>query len=1089
MDPSSPHPDRRQRRATVVFADISGFTRLAERLDPERLLELTEACQAAMERATVDAGGTIDKFIGDAVMALFGAEHGLEDTAGRAVAAALAMHASVDAIIREFDLPRSVGLHIGIDTGSMIAGHMGGDERKDFTVLGDVVNVAGRLQGKATVGETLVGAATYRETLGRYAFQSLGALELKGRDQPVEAYAVLGVAPSAQESLAVLPLLGRNHEIATFRAALENLPTKGGVLWLEGEPGLGKSRLLTEWVQLAGEQGVRCATGRAETTGRLRTLRAVAELLEELFGTGGGTEDDQATGLLRDALGEAGLPTNDRTEALLLRLLGQPLNSAQTASVQDLEADVRRALQQKALADLLVGLSEREPLVLCFEDVHWLDTSTRRVLEDLFWITREHRVLFILTTRPDFPETAGALASALQSTDGVETIKLRLGPLDPAQSREVLLQALGASSLPAELRAQIGERAGGNPFYLEEIARTLRDVEAVRVIDGRTEFNAGVGELPLPGTVEETIMARVDRLAPPARELLEFASVLGRIAPLRLLQQAAPEHLDTATILDGLVARDILRLRRGEQNREAEFRFTHALVQEATYRGMLASRRKQLHGKLAEAIAANFSAENLIGYEALLAMHYLAAGQPALAQPHLIAAGDAAAANAASAEALEYFESAYRIREESRSDGKMSEDGGLLERRLAISLLHAGYHERARPFFDAAAAGLGETRRWTTPRQAQFYLVADVARIFFRVFVLRGKMSRRPADQEMRERLDLLYERARAESIADPEHFLYDSMRLTALVTSVDPGSVKQSFSLYAGAALLFAYSGLSFGISRQFAAIAGGLVHESNPDDVFTYRLMLFMTDYFEGNWKIDHGIDEELIERVLATGRLWDVDTFLCIDHIKAIEEGDFPRASRRRKQIRNLLEAYGYRFSATTRDALEVYAYSGERRWDEALQAVEVYKRSPMPMLNLLAAGLEGRILVEMQDWVRLGTVLETGRRLENEVGRVTPFHGSDLAIARQAAAMQEYQVAIQTSQGTRAARRKAEHAAGEAAGMAQRMASIRVPNLRLAARLAELNGQDQKAAQLLQEAQQQAETLGQRRELVVLDGESH
>lgn len=1086
MDPSSPYPDRRHRRATVVFADISGFTRLAERLDPERLLELTEACHAAMERATVEDGGTIDKFIGDAVMALFGAERGLEDTAGRAVAAALAMRESVDALAKEFDLPATVGLHIGIDTGSMIAGHMGGDERKDFTVLGDVVNVASRLQGKATVGEILVGPATHRETLGRYAFQSLGALSLAGRDKPVEAYAILGVAGSAAEGLAVQPLLGRSDEIQVFENALDNITVQGGVIWLEGEPGIGKSRLLAELVGSAGDRGLRCATGRAETTGRLRTFRALAELLEDLLETGTTTEGDPATEVVRDAFREAGLSPADRTEALLLRLLGKPLDAAQTASVQDLEADVLRVLQQKTVADLLAGMAQREPLVLCFEDVHWLDPSTRRILGDLFWIAREHRVLFVLTTRPDFPETTGALATALRATSGIATTELNLGPLNPAQSREVLLNALGTSSLPTELRVKVGDRAGGNPFFLEEIARTLRDFDAVRVVDGRTELNTEIGDLPLPGTVEETIMARVDRLTSPERELLEFASVLGRIAPLRLLHQVAPDHLDVDGVLAKLVERGILCLGSGEETSETEFRFTHALIQEATYRGMLSSRRRQLHGALAQEIEASFSEENLIGYQAMLALHYLAAGKSREAQPHLIAAGNAAAANAASAEALEYFESAYRIRQESNDGGMAPEDSTMLERRLATSLLQAGYHERARPFFDAAAAGLGETRRWTTPRQAQFYLMADVARIFFRVFILRGKMSRRPADAEMRDRLALLYERARAESIADPEHFLYDSMRLTALVTSVEPGTVKQSFPLYAGAALLFAYSGLSFRISRRFASIAGNLVHESNPDDIFTYRLMLFLTDYFEGNWKKDHGIDEDLIKRVLATGRLWDVDTFLGVDHLKAIEEGDFDRAARRRQQVRNLLEAYGYRFSATTRDALEVYARFGEKRWGEALAAVEIYKQSPMPMLNLLATGLEGRILAEMQDWKRLDAVLEAGSRLEKEVGRVTPFHGCHLAIARQAGALNEYQVALQTSRNTRPARRKAARAAKVAAGIAERMAPIRVPNLRLEARLAALNGQEEKAAKLFQKARREAESLGQGRELEILDG---
>jgi adenylate cyclase len=657
--------DRRQ--VTVVFADLTGFTALAEALDPEDVRAFQNALFETLAQAIERRGGFVEKFVGDAVMAVFGAPLAHEDDPERALDAALDMLQRVQALGATWQsrLGRPVTLHIGVHTGPVVAGSLGVGAGAAYAVTGDTVNTTSRLLSAAAPGTILVSETTEALTRHRHDFAPADTLALRGKVQALRVHRLLGARaqPATARGLASLglaaPLVGRDTALAVLLGAWDRMHG-GRAQWVDlvGEAGSGKSRLLAE------------ALVRLEADGRLAatTVRriACASLGEPTYGTAGALFRDayrvdaadtlaQARIKLREGLAELGVGTDD-TDAIadvLDVVLGLPGHHS-----HDIEPEQLRRQVMLAARALFAGRVQQQPLMVVVEDLHWADAASVDLLHDVVDHLAERPLMIVVTHRPEARPWRARRA---------ETTHIELAPLDTDHTRALVARLLGApdDDTLERLHALVVARAGGNPLFVEEIVRSLVTRGLLRR-QGDSWTCADRGDpIDVPATLVGLLLSRIDGLAGDTRAVLQAAAVLGASFDAPLLARLAGDGPATARAVDALVAADLLR--RDPASGERLF-FAHALVFEAAYQNLLLARRTALHeraGRALEAALGHAGGEALCRPARLadleaLGHHWSLSPDKRRGGRYLMAAGDWARAVYANDDAIRHYERALR---------------------------------------------------------------------------------------------------------------------------------------------------------------------------------------------------------------------------------------------------------------------------------------------------------------------------------------------------------------------------------------------------------------------------------------------
>jgi class 3 adenylate cyclase/tetratricopeptide (TPR) repeat protein len=624
-----PHGERR--RATVLFADLCGYTALNERFDPEEVAEVMNEIKAAATAIVGAHGGLVNQFVGDEVLALFGVPHRHEDDARRAVAAAFELHHHVRELGERLAgrLGERLRLHTGINTGLIITQLR--DQRDGlYGITGDAVNTAARIRSAAQPDQVWIGPATRREIDGYFATEATPALALRGKQNPLVPYRVLGVAASSRFAAAqqrgLTEFQGRQAELERLKQSFASARSGAGVLVaISGRPGMGKTRLVHE-LQLALPAGeVSVCAAQCESYGNPPPLNPFLSVLRfALLGRTDAVEDPAA--LLRARLPE--LPESLRAHLPvclhLLRLCAEEF---------PLPAEARDEALGGAILDALVAvvhaLAEQRTLVLLFEDWHWADAASDQALRGIARSIAAARVLIVVNHRPE-------LARGFAACGAVE---IELGPLPDADSEALIRSLLRSRGLPVELAPRIHQRTGGNALFSEEVCRALSESGAL-----------DLSTVDLPDTVQGAIHARIDRLAPAAAEMLRCAAVLRADFSAGLLERMLEDEREPGAEslrpqLDQLEAADLLQ---GQGDAaERSYRFKHALVREVTYETLLLKRRRTLHRAAARAIESSVEAARLPEHYEELAHHYSIGEDPERAVLYLERAGDKAAVSAA----------------------------------------------------------------------------------------------------------------------------------------------------------------------------------------------------------------------------------------------------------------------------------------------------------------------------------------------------------------------------------------------------------------------------------------------------------
>ncbi|WP_342740158.1 adenylate/guanylate cyclase domain-containing protein [Bradyrhizobium sp. B117] len=710
-----PQPDKidseaNRRTITVLFADLSGFTAMSERLDPEVMQTLQNELFEELTAAVQGFGGFVDKFIGDALLALFGAPAAHEDDPERAVRAA------IDMIERTAQLSERVKafagspllLHVGINTGHVVAGGLGVGVAKSYSVTGDTVNTAQRLQSMAPPDQVLVGPLTYRLTRHAFAYESLGEISLKGKMGSVLVHRLKGLLdmPRAARGLDTLglsaPLIGRDAELARVISSLDR--ACGGaaqLVRLVGEAGIGKTRLVNEFVARIRDEdrfeGVAIRQAVCSPLGE-QSYGTLAAVLRSAYGIAQKASAAETEAKLTEALSDLGLAAEEaeRLMPLYVHVLG--LGGAD-AVLQHIEPEQLRRQIFFAIRTVFERRLALSPLLIIVEDLHWADAVSLEALRFLMDRLERTRLMLLFTHRP-------MLELDQFGSGRISHTTIRLPPLGDADGQKLLSAffSLGWREPPGSLFSRILERASGNPLFLEEIIRGLIEAGALECDGSQWRIKLDEAAADIPASIQALLLARLDRLPQEVRRLAQEAAVIGPRFDVALLGAVATGQAKVEVGVERLCDAEIVEEVAGANSISLRcYRFTQTMLQDVIYQNLLLQRRIELHGRIGAALEQLYGSEPERLEDLILLGHHfsLSARKPKGAR-YLRAAGDRARTTYANDDAIRLYQQALAVL---LTGGECDPERLVLSERIAELCGAAGRRNTAEEHYQSALEG------------------------------------------------------------------------------------------------------------------------------------------------------------------------------------------------------------------------------------------------------------------------------------------------------------------------------------------------------------------------------------------------
>ena len=1057
VTPASTRRRESERRpATIVFADLIGTDHIAgDARGLEREMgELFEQLRAAV----VEYGGIVNQYTGDGVMALFGIPNAIEDAPRQALNSALRMRELVERYAEANRVPLSV--HIGVNTGLVIAGEIGGSIRKSFTGVGGTVNMSARIKEAAPPGGIYLGPETHRLTREHFEFEALEPMSFKGKVQRMAVYRLASRTrrvhrPNASEGRRIFSnLVGRDEDLATLAHCFAEVRDgRGGAVSLIAEAGLGKTRLLIEALALVDRRQVAVLTARSVSIGEGLSFHPFVDLLR---GWASIEEHDSETVALAKLEGAMVVLQEAAAEAFpfVATLLGLRPPGGEAERIADMDGDAVEKLVTKSLRDLLSAIARSKPTILVMEDVHWADRSSVNLLESMLPLARTVPLMFCLVTRPDFAESGESVVAAARRELGPVHTEVALQPLGAGDVDHLIRNLLDIDDLGESVRATIIGKTGGNPFFIEEVVRELVDAGAVVESEGRFRATDRIEHVVIPSTVQEVIMVRIDRLDESKRHILQLASVIGRSFSYGVIAELLDQAQSLPADLRLLRDKQILTERKvnwevavGDRTmlEELEYMFRHALAQETIYSSVLQQTRKVLHAQVGAAIESRFN-DRLKEFYGILSWHFLRAEDLRKAEDYSFRAGEEAARAGAAREALQHFRDAARLDLQIHADQGDAAHRGRIEKNIALALMNIGQLPESLPHFDRALVYLGE-RIPRGPVEVQARFAANLAAVLADLFILRAARGLRSGTERDREFFDILNARARASVTSDPRRIFYDNIGGVQRMNGIDSATFGPACAMYAVAGGMFSFSGLSFGVARRFLARAVDCRKEGSLGDSFDCRALEFTIGYLEGNWRDDDLLPSDLLDEAVRNGRFWDVQNYLGLACDRLQRQGRFAEAQEHFARLAELRDTYEFKFAGTNHDGESAMCHLERRELGEARAAVERYLDGRNEYaLRVLGLGTRARILTHLGDRSGAAGALEEAENILGSSAVIPPWHASAHAVARLLFDVEE---AAGTSGPRRAvALRRAAGSRKRALSVTRTVASQRTEALRLA-----------------------------------------
>jgi class 3 adenylate cyclase/tetratricopeptide (TPR) repeat protein len=642
-----------RKHVTVLFSDLSGYTTISEKLDPEEVKEFTTRLFGKISGVITKYEGLVEKFIGDAVVALFGVPRSYEDGPVRAIRAAREIHELVDAESPELEkrLGHPLAMHTGINTGLVVTGEVD-VERGIHGVTGDTINLASRLQDLANAGEILVGLDTYRQSEGYFNFEELEPTKVKGKEEPVRIYRVLS---PKEEPIKIhrlrgvrAELIGRKGELAKLEEAVNNLRTgKGTIFSISGDAGTGKSRLVEEFKATLDLEEIQWCEGNAYAYSQNIPYFPLIDFLNTAFQIEEGDPPNRVKE--RVELGTQDLVGSKKD---IIPFVGS-LYSLSYPEVENVSPEFWKARLLEALQTIFAALAQRTPAVFCFEDLHWADPSFLELLRKALLEIRQPGIV-LCVYRPEFN---------LFTTDQLERLgkfyqEIHLRDFSLSQAQDMLESLLETEAIPADLRRLVEDKAEGNPFYLEELVNSLIESETLVRHNGSWKIKRPINESDISSTIHGVISGRLDRLEMETKRILREASVIGRVFLYEILRRITQVKKDIKDRLRGLEQQDLIRLRSLQP--ELEYVFKHALTKEVVYNGLLKKERKEIHERIGLIMEQIFHDRLPELYETL-GYHFKRGQSTHKAIHYLMKSGEKSLRRYAVEESHQYYDEAFKL--------------------------------------------------------------------------------------------------------------------------------------------------------------------------------------------------------------------------------------------------------------------------------------------------------------------------------------------------------------------------------------------------------------------------------------------
>lgn len=658
-----------RRPVTILFTDIVGSTALAEKFDPEEWKEIVNGAHQRVSKAVARYEGTVAQLLGDGVLAFFGAPHAHEDDPARGVQAALEIQAQIKAYARELEgYVENFQMRVGINTGMVVVGAVGSAEHTEYLAVGDAVNLAARLQSAAQPGTILISETTARQVRHLFDLDDLGGISVKGKAEPIRVYgaraqkAIPGTGRGIEDLTS--PLVGRDRELLDLQKSLAALRSgQGQVVFVLGEAGIGKSRLAEELRRTTDDEGgtnsalnrrptVNWLEGRALSYGQTLSFWTITQLLQNDLGLGDSEPEARIKVVLRRRVWELFREKSIDVLPYLAHLMGVQLEGPEQERVKVLDGETLKRQVLISLADYFTKCALQQPTVLILEDLHWADPSSLEALERLLRVTERAPLMILVLMRAETDSPAWRIRDLAAREHRRRFRELELEPLSSADADQLVHNLLVISDFSGTLRDLILARAEGNPFYLEELIRSLIEQGALLEVDGHWRVTQEIANVTLPDTLQALLLARIDRLQDDVKRTLQLASVIGRSFVYTLLEAISDAERELDWHLAQLERADLVH----EKTRlpELEYMFKHSLTQEAAYDSLLHERRREFHRRVGNALERLFAGrtDEFLG---LLAYHFDRAGELEKAIDYLIRAGDKTRMADAHEEAIKFY--------------------------------------------------------------------------------------------------------------------------------------------------------------------------------------------------------------------------------------------------------------------------------------------------------------------------------------------------------------------------------------------------------------------------------------------------
>jgi len=926
-----------RKQVTVLFCDMEGFTRFSEELPPEEVYGIMDQVYEILMRQVHDFGGTVNEMTGDGIMALFGAPVALEEAPQRAIRASLSIHremASLTDRLRKIkDALPPIRMRIGIHTGPVVVGSLGDDLRVEFKAVGDTVVLAARLEQIAKAGQTYVSRDVFRVTEGYFHFETLEPTQVKGKTEPVQVYRVTGTKETPERSVGIgSSLVGRQKEINRLELQMHRLiDGTGGIVTVSGEAGIGKSRLMAELRRKEAVKKTMILEGRALSIGRSLSFYPIIDALKHWSRIREEDTDTEAQRKLEKAI--RAIHPEEASEAFpfIATLMGMKLTGKYAQRMKGIEGESLEKLIFKNMREIIIKGSELRPTVIYIEDFHWVDTSSLELVEALFRLVEEYRILFILVFRPGYAETGERIIKSIEENYPSYWTRIDLEPLNETESETLLSNLLRIKGLPLHIRDQILQRAGGNPFFIEEVVRSLIDEGAVVLKNGDYEVTDKVKHIVIPQTIHALIMTRIDRLDEATRNLVRMASVIGRNFFYRVLTEVASTIEEIDRRLDYL--KEIQLIRERKRMEELEYLFKHALAQEAAYESILIQRRKEIHQKVARSIEKVFN-ERIHEFYGMLAYHYSMGEDLDKAEEYMIKAGEEAMKSAASSEALDYFQEALSIYRSKFGEKASPEKVAMLEKNIAHALLNRGRNLEAADYFTRVLEYYGETFPKTRLGVA-IKLTHGLIHLLLGFYLPAIKWGRIPTERD-KEIIHLYYDKGVALAAPDPRRFFVESIFLMKRITDVDPSRVQNGFGMLASFSTLFSYTGISKRISKRILDFTKNKIDQHDDKAYANYLHSYFLYDFFVGDLNPPDPQYESLADRMIKGGELTYGYYMTIFRGRYFLNVGQFERTIQAIERLNSIYREYNQSAALSSGVTITTKLFLRQRRLEEALRS---------------------------------------------------------------------------------------------------------------------------------------------------------